>query len=193
MNYIADRSAKTKEESHDETLDGPCYGDAGCAARAIRAGSAHSRDIFQWEDINPANPAQGKQQSTTLAPGGAGVSAAPDADLSFRNLTMAYLVAADLNRRKAIAANLTNAELSQANLTNAHFGSFESCDESGCEPIPGANLTNANLSQANLTNANFYSATLIGANLTGAEVRGATFYSLRRRNSTRRPATRPTI
>ena len=28
-------------------------------------------DIFQWEYINPANPSQGKQQSTTLAPDGA--------------------------------------------------------------------------------------------------------------------------
>src|SRR6478672_6509851 len=73
-------------------------------------------DIFQWEYINPANPALGKHQSTTLTPGGAGVNAAPLADLSFRNLTMAYLVAADLNRAWAIAANLTNAELSQANL-----------------------------------------------------------------------------
>ena len=25
-------------------------------------------DIFQWEYVNPADPSQGKQQSTTLAP-----------------------------------------------------------------------------------------------------------------------------
>ena len=34
-------------------------------------------DIFQWEYINPADPSQGRQQSTTLTPGGAGVDAIP--------------------------------------------------------------------------------------------------------------------
>ncbi len=67
-------------------------------------------DIFQWEYINPADPSQGKQQSSTLAPDGAGVDAVPGADLRLRNLRMAYL-----------SANLTNADLSQANLTNASF------------------------------------------------------------------------
>ena len=36
-------------------------------------------DIFQWEYINPADPSQGKRQSTTLAPDGAGVDAVPGA------------------------------------------------------------------------------------------------------------------
>ena len=54
-------------------------------------------DIFQWEYINPANPSLGKQQSTTLAPGGAGANAVPGANLSNRNLTMAYLIGADLS------------------------------------------------------------------------------------------------
>ena len=58
-------------------------------------------DIFQWEYINPANPSLGKQQSTTLAPGGAGVNAVPGADLSYRNLTMAYLIGADLTGANA--------------------------------------------------------------------------------------------
>ena len=35
-------------------------------ASAVRA------DIFQWQYINPANPSQGKQPSTTLCPNGAG-------------------------------------------------------------------------------------------------------------------------
>ncbi|MEX0642659.1 MAG: hypothetical protein WD468_08150 [Pirellulales bacterium] len=47
-------------------------------------------DIFEWEYINPANPALGKQQSTTLAPDGAGVNDVPGANLLSRNLTMAY-------------------------------------------------------------------------------------------------------
>jgi hypothetical protein len=59
------------------------------------AGSARA-DIFQWEYINPANPGQGKRQSTTLAPDGAGVDAVPGVNLNNRNLTMAYLIGADL-------------------------------------------------------------------------------------------------
>jgi hypothetical protein len=35
------------------------------------AASGHA-DIFQWEYINPADPSDGKQQSTTLAPDGDG-------------------------------------------------------------------------------------------------------------------------
>ena len=42
-------------------------------------------DIFQWEYINPADPSQGKRQSTTLAPDGAGVNAVPGVDLSGRD------------------------------------------------------------------------------------------------------------
>ena len=124
-------------------------------------------DIFQWEYINPANPSQGKQQSTMLAPDGAGVNAVPGANLSNRNLTMAYLIGADLDpmirlMRTYVDSDLTDANLSQADLTNAN--------------LTLATLTNANLSQANLTNATSGCATLTGANLTGAEVRGASFY-----------------
>ena len=50
------------------------------------ATSAARADIFQWEYINPADPSQGRKQSTTLAPDGAGVSAVPGANLSNRNL-----------------------------------------------------------------------------------------------------------
>ena len=53
-------------------------------------------DIYEWEYINPANPAQGKQQSTTLCPSGVGVDAVPGAYLRGYNLTMAYLIGADL-------------------------------------------------------------------------------------------------
>jgi uncharacterized protein YjbI with pentapeptide repeats len=78
-------------------------------------------DIFQWEYIDPADPSQGKQQSTTLAPGGAGVDAVPGADLWNRDLTMAYLIGADLTGASGVYANLTNADLSQANLTDGNF------------------------------------------------------------------------
>ena len=103
-------------------------------------------DIFKWEYINPANPGQGKQPSATLAPDGAGVSAVPGANLSNRNLTMAYLIGANLS---------------------FYF------DES--ENIVFSDLTAANLSQADLTNAYLITATLTGANFTGVEVRGARF------------------
>ena len=43
--------------------------------------SVAQADIFQWEYINPADPSQGKQQSTTLAPDGAGVDAVPGATI----------------------------------------------------------------------------------------------------------------
>src|SRR5262245_58577337 len=49
-------------------------------------------DIFQWEFINPADPGQGKRQSTTPVPGGAGVDAAPGAVIDYRDLTMAYFI-----------------------------------------------------------------------------------------------------
>src|SRR5262249_30564073 len=78
-------------------------------------------DIFQWEYIHPADPSQGKQQSTTLAHDGAGVSAVSGAYLDGRNLTMAYLIGANLTNASGDNANLTNADLSQANLTNASF------------------------------------------------------------------------
>src|SRR5262245_18638751 len=58
-------------------------------------------DIFRWEYINPADPSQGKRQSTTLAPDGAGVDAVPGAVLDHRDLTMAYLIGADLSGANA--------------------------------------------------------------------------------------------
>jgi hypothetical protein len=93
------------------------------ALLAIVASGPFARaDIFQWEYINPANPSQGKQQSTTLCGSGAGVNAVPGVDLSFHGLTMAYLIGADLTGAKFGAASLYNADLSEANLTNAYFG-----------------------------------------------------------------------
>src|SRR4029079_16030267 len=53
-------------------------------------------DIFQWEYVNPADPSQGKRQSTALTLDGAGATAEPGANLSNRNLTMAYMIGANL-------------------------------------------------------------------------------------------------
>ena len=129
-------------------------------------------DIFQWEYINPADPSLGKQPSTTLAPDGAGVHAVPGANLSNRNLTMAYLIGANLY-------------------------SYTLYDEYGYEIRlrRSTDLTGANLSQADLTNANLYRRHADRRELhrrrsaKGELVNGES----RRLNSTRRPATRPTI
>jgi uncharacterized protein YjbI with pentapeptide repeats len=112
--------------------------------------SSARADIFQWEYINPADPSQGKQQSTTLAPDGAGVDAVPGANLSWRNLTMAYLVG--------------------ANLSPADLPIF--CGQS-C--LLRSNLSGTNLTDADLTNANFAAAILTDVDITDAEIRGANF------------------
>jgi uncharacterized protein YjbI with pentapeptide repeats len=126
------------------------------------ASTATRADIFQWEYINPANAAEGKQQSTTLCPAGAGQFAEQYSMLQ-GDLTKAYLIGADLRDTYWFDVNLTDAELGQANLTNAQF-------------YP-ATLTGANLSQANLTGAYVWDTKLNGADFTGADVRGASFFA----------------
>jgi uncharacterized protein YjbI with pentapeptide repeats len=132
------------------------------------AAAAHA-DIFQWEYINPADPSQGKRQSTTLCPSGAGVDAVPGASLSHRNLTMAYLIGMDLNRLNALHTDLTDADLSGSDLTGANFGKFGS----GFRP---AILTGANFTGADLRGANFTGIDLHDANFTAADIRGAQFH-----------------
>jgi uncharacterized protein YjbI with pentapeptide repeats len=117
------------------------------------AASAAPADIFQWEYVNPADPSQGKRQSMTLVPDGAGASAIPGAELSGRNLTRAYLMGADLRG---------------ATFNSANFGNSPSA-------LP-TNLTQADLSNANLTDARLQSAILTDADLTDAVIRGAVFY-----------------
>jgi hypothetical protein len=126
-------------------------------------------DIFQWEYVDPANPALGKRQSTTLCPGGAGVDAMPGANLSYRELTMAYLDGADLTNAFGMRTYLGKATLVGANLSGAHFtrGDEGDWDESS--------LYDADLSQANLSDATFAGYNFMNADLTGAEIRGASF------------------
>ncbi len=108
-------------------------------------------DIFQWEYVNPADPSEGRQESTLLTPDGAGAIAEPGGNLSNRNLTKAFL-------------------------NGAGLGPFVGYDEYGyISSYNRANLTAANLSQADLGYADLSAATLTGVNLTGAEVRGANF------------------
>jgi hypothetical protein len=64
-----------------------------CLAQTLLA-FAHGitcADIYPWEYINPVDPSQGKQQSTTLCPGGINANAAPHTNFCYRNLTNAYL------------------------------------------------------------------------------------------------------
>src|SRR5436189_4769935 len=116
------------------------------SAGMLAAPRPASADIFQWEYINPADPSQGKQPSTTLCPGGAGLDAAPGANLGSLDLTKAYLILTDLTGASFQSANLTIADLSRAKLINA-------------------NLTNANLTNATLGGADFSLANLTNANL----------------------------
>ena len=125
-------------------------------------------DIFQWEYVNPADPSQGKQQSATLVPDGAGVNVAPAANLTNRNLSMAYLHGANLADASARYANLTGAELSQAIVTGVDFSGYVVVSEEGGYTVPGANLTGATLVGVDASGANFHVATLSGADFSGA-------------------------
>jgi uncharacterized protein YjbI with pentapeptide repeats len=159
---------------------------------------AHA-DIFQWEYINPADPSQGKRQSTTLAPDGAGVNAVPGVNLYRRDLTMAYLIGADLQNADFRGATLTDADFTGAEVQGANFFSYfnPSCYPCGPIFVPGItlaqlystasyhagdltgikfaynDLANGNFAGQNLTNATFYSATLTHAVFSGANLTNA--------------------
>ena len=83
-----------------------------------------------------------------------GVKGGERANLSYANLSGAYLINADLSK-----ANLYKADLYSANLSNAN--------------LYKADLSNANLSNANLSSANLSSAHLYNANLSSADLRYA--------------------
>jgi uncharacterized protein YjbI with pentapeptide repeats len=140
------------------------------AILSFAAFAANARaDIFQWEYINPADPSQGKRQSTTLAPDGAGVDAVPSASLGARDLTMAYLIGADLMNANGDQTNLTNADLSQANLMNADF--------------TGATLTDTAFTGAEIRGARLHKycvfSTCIGTGMTLAQLYSTASYQAR--------------
>ena len=135
-------------------------------------------DIFQWEFVNPTDPSQGKQQSTTLCPDGAGVSAVSDSSLGNRNLTMAYLAGVSLSNVDFSISNLTNADLNTAFLSSVNFTgtNLHQADLTNVF-LQDATLVNADLSQADLRNVMLNRVDLTDANLTGALIQGVTGYT----------------
>lgn len=169
---------------------------AAALAALISSALAVRADIFQWEYINPADPSQGKRQSATLAPDGAGVDAAPGANLSSRNLTLAYLIGARLTDASFRGATLTGADLSGAEVRGGIFRRNCSFDaELGCiYPIsnePGTGITLAQLYSTasyqagdlsgidfrfnTLAHGNFAGQNLTNANLAAAYLTNADF------------------
>src|SRR4051812_9873059 len=91
----------------------------GCVMAVLVSAAAVRADIFQWEYIDPTNPAQGKKQSTKLTPDGAGAVAGPGTGLEGLDLTKAYLNGSDLREGDLRNSNLSDASLVGANLAGA--------------------------------------------------------------------------
>jgi uncharacterized protein YjbI with pentapeptide repeats len=152
---------------------------------AVSVARSSSADIYQWEYVNPSDPSQGKQQSSIVCAGGAGVDAVPGVSLYGRDLTMAYLIGKNLT-----GASVTQAMLSQADLTGADVrGTYlNSTTDKGFTAaqlystasyqahdltyigLESNNLAGWNFAGQNLSNASFYSALLTGADFTNANV-----------------------
>jgi uncharacterized protein YjbI with pentapeptide repeats len=126
-----------------------------------------SAQIYQWEYVNPSDPSQGKRQSTTLAPDGAGVQPLPGAPLFGRDLTKAYLYRAQLGGPSTLllrSTNLTDGYLAEANLEGAYAQTLVA---------PGADFSRANLRRVAFANELDEHANLRGATFRGADLRGA--------------------
>jgi uncharacterized protein YjbI with pentapeptide repeats len=163
----------------------------------IFADSARA-DVFQWEYVNPADASQGKRQSTTLAPDGAGVDAMPAADLSNRDLTMAYLIGSEVQNASFYRARLTDADFTSAVIRGASFRPRSSTCSPFCGFLSGTgitigqiystasyhardlngidvsfhDMTGVHFVRQNLANANLEAATFNGADFRGANLSG---------------------
>ena len=102
-------------------------------------GLATQANIYEWAWANPADPTQGVVQSSVVCPGGSGVSAVANVNLSGLNLTQAYLMGANLSSANLSGSDFTAAYLTGTNLSNA---------ECFIATLSGANLSGANLSGA---------------------------------------------
>ncbi|NOZ41382.1 MAG: pentapeptide repeat-containing protein [Planctomycetes bacterium] len=157
-----------------------------CSTTVTRA------DIFEWEYIDPADPGQGKRESSTLVPGGAGRDAVPGADLNGRNLTRAYLIDTDLSHANFRFATLTDADLTGAEIFDANlsFTTFRGFTASqlystasyqlqnlSSIKLQDNNLSGWDFSKQNLHKADFRSALLTDANLNQANLADTNFDS----------------
>jgi len=151
-----------------------------CIGLCLLAGPA-AADIHQWEWVDPGDPDQGRQASTTLCPDGLGRHAAPGANLDYLNLTRAYLAGTNLQAASFTGATLAEADLAGASLGGAWCNGADLADAWLTDAtLADAYLDNANLSGADLSgvdawNVSFWHADLAGADFAGAEVRGSSF------------------
>ena len=130
-------------------------------------------NIYQWQWVNSSDHSQGKMQSSTLCPGGSGVSAVPGANLASRNLTQAYLDKTNLAWASFSSGTLTNGTLVASTLT---YAIFEHATLTGAD-FSAADLTGAQFSNTNLTNAVFSGATITGANFFRSHPTATQIYS----------------
>jgi len=130
----------------------------GIAASWCVLASQVSADIYQWAWVDPGDHSKGKMQSTTLCPGGAGVTAEPGANLDNRDLTQAYLPGAILTSGFLNYANLSLAYLKGASLAGV---------DANYVTLSGADLSSAILPYT------LNRATLTGADFTGAMIGGS--------------------
>jgi len=159
-------------------------------ALAALAGAARG-DIYQWEWVDPGDHSQGKRESATLCPDGAGKVAKPFAYLRRLDLTQAYLIGANLMGANFWQATLTGADLTDAEVRWASFCDTTSRGFTAAQLYSTASykakdlawirlryndLAGWDFAGQNLTNAEFYGATLTGADLGGANLADALFY-----------------
>lgn len=151
-------------------------------------------DVFQWEFIDPSNPSLGKQESATLAPGGAGANFDWILGLTGRDLTKGYLFQARMRQFRVSSTILNDAYLAEADMynlqgnqivargadmsrSNLEIARFGSADLAGTR-FNGANLTGANLGGATLTGATFGNANVVNIHLNNVTAHGFTAQQL---------------
>jgi uncharacterized protein YjbI with pentapeptide repeats len=150
---------------------------AACSAAVLAAPRSAFADIFEWEYINPANPSLGKRQSTIVCPGGAGANAVPNTNLESRDLTMGYLIGANLTDANLWGADLTTADLSHANLNGTAFSvaTLTNAVFTGAD-VRGAWFVHTNVTAAQLySTASYQNHDLTGINLAETELSGSNF------------------
>lgn len=136
-------------------------------------------DVYQWEFVDPANPALGKRKSATLAPEGTGANFDSVLGLYGRDLTKAYLYRASVNGYRLSSTILNDAYLAEASMYNVQAdgtvarGADLSRANLEFSRLVNADLTGANFAGANLSRAHLSSAVLAGSHFSGANITGA--------------------